>query len=150
MAVLDAKLEMSDAQSVASLGASSAVTSTDILDFGTHENTWGTAINPDIGEGGELEWNVHVNTILVGASANITCSLVTGAAVSSGAITSATVLATLNIPAVSAAGYKKSVHVPAGTVQRYVATTYLVGTASASITTGALDSHLRMDHEKID
>ena len=86
MAILDAKLEMSDAQSMASLGAASAVTSTDILDFGTHANAWGTAVTPDIGEGGELEWNVSVDTVLVGASANITCNLVTGTAVASGAM----------------------------------------------------------------
>ena len=150
MAVLDAKLEMSDAQSVASLGAASAVTSTDILDFGTHKNTWGTAITPDIGEGGELEWNVGVDTVLVGASANITCTLVTGTSVASAAISSATVVATLNIPAVSAAGYRKSVKVPSGTISRYVATQYIVGTASASITTGALNSYLNLDHEKVD
>jgi len=150
MAVLDAKLEMSDAQSIASLGASSAVTSTDILDFGTHKNAWGTAITPDIGEGGEIEFNVSVDTVLVGASANVTCNLVTGTAVASGAITSSTTVVSLNIPAVSAAGTRASVKVPSGTVSRYVATEYIVGTASASITSGALNSYLSLDHEKVD
>jgi hypothetical protein len=156
MAVLDSRLEFSDAQSLASLSASSAVVgdynaelynTTD--PYAAPVNAWGTSITPDIGEGGVLEFNVSVDTALVGASADIDCKLVSkasSASISSGATTHAT----LNIPATSAAGYRKSVKVPAGTLYRYVGVTYIVATAGKTITSAKLNAWINLDHETHD
>jgi len=150
MAVLDAKLEMSDAQALDSLDDSPVISSTNVIDFGTHKNTWGTAITPDIGEGGAMQWNLKINEVFVGASAVVTAELITGTAVASGAITSgATTIASVTIPALSAVGTSWTRYVPPGTVSRYVYTKY-TGTNGSALTTGDVDSYLSLDHENID
>ena len=147
MAVLDAKLEMSDAQALDGIDDSPVISSTNVIDFGTHKDTWGTAINPDVGEGGMLEWNLKIAEVFVGASAVVTAELITGTVVASGAITSdATTIATISIPALSAVGTKWSVKVPSGTVYRYVYTKY-TGTNGSALTTGDVDSYLNLIKE---
>lgn len=150
MAVLDAKLEMSDAQALDSLDDSPVISSTNVIDFGTHKDTWGTAINPDVGEGSDMEWNLKINEVFVGASAVVTAELITGTAVASGAITSdATTIASVTIPALSAAGTSWASKVRSGTVYRYVYTKY-TGTNGSALTTGDVDSYLSLDHENVD
>jgi hypothetical protein len=147
---IDDKLELSDAQTMASLGAASSVVSEDVIDVGTGEtDPFGTAITPDIGESGMLIWHLRVNVVLVGASASITATLVTKAAdasLSSGATT----LLTQVIPKVSAAGTKYQIPVPHGSVLRYLGNLYIVGTASKTVTSGAIDSFISMDRQNID
>ena len=150
MAVLDAKLEMSDAQALDTLDDSPAISSTNVIDFGTHKDTWGDAINPNVGYGGELTWNLKINEVFVGSSAAVTAELVTGTVVASGAITSdATTLASVTIPALSAVGTSWSTKVPSNTVYRYVYTKY-TGTSGHALTTGDVDSYLSLDTEKHD
>lgn len=150
MAVLDAKLEMSDAQALDSLDDSPVISSTDVIDFGTHKDTWGTAINPNVGYGGDLTWNLKISEVFVGASAVVTAQLITGTAVASGAITSdATTLASVTIPALAAAGTSWSAKVPGNTVYRYVYTKY-TGTNGSALTTGDVDSYLSLDNERVD
>lgn len=142
--ILDDTLEMSDAQSVSG-SIAAVVVSTNVPDFGADgTDGWGTTRKGDIGEGGGLVWTVGVDTALVGAGAIITATLVTKAAdvsISSGATT----LATLTIPALSAAGYKKAVRVPPGTTERYVGVLYTI--SGAALTSSKLNSYLSLDTE---
>ena len=141
MAIMDAKLELSDAQSVS---GGSAVVSSNVLDLsgGNAKDAWGNADTPDIGEGGTLELNVRVNTAMAGSGITCAVTLVTKAAdasIGSGGTT----LATLTFPAESAAGTKMSVKVPAGTVYRYLGVVY---TPSGTLTSSKFDAWIGMDH----
>ncbi len=148
MAVLDARLEFSDAQTL-SIGSGASITSTNVSDLtGTAglEDAWGNSITPDIGESGELEWNILVSTTVVGAG-SLTAALVSKAAdssISSGATTHHSIA----MGATPAAGTQYSRYVPAGTVNRFVGCLY--SAASGTITAGALDSWINLDHEKHD
>jgi hypothetical protein len=151
MAVLDYQLEISDDQDVASgtLSSGSAVISTNVIDRGASEvDAFGSSITPDIGEGGELEWNVKVtNEAFAGASAAVVATLVTKA--SSATITSSgTTIATLTVAATSAIGTSYSVKVPSGTVQRYLGCVYTA--SGGNLTAGNVSSWINLDHEKID
>lgn len=148
MAVLDAKLEFSDAQALASVSSGASVVSTNVTNLGASEtDCWGNSITPDIGEGGELEFNVAVDTALVGSSAALDCKLVTKA--SSASISSGgTTLATLTIPATSAAGTRKSVKVPSGTIYQYTGVLYAA--SGGALTSAKINSWINLDHEKID
>ena len=142
--IIDALLEFADAQSVS---GASAVQGTNVRDLGASEvDAWGVAITPDIGENGELEFNVKVDTALVGAGITLACALMTKAA--NATLTSgATTLATLTLPALSAAGTSMSVKVPSGTVLRYLG---VVFTASGNLTSSNINAFISLDHEKID
>ena len=62
MAIMDSKLEFSDAQ-VISASSASTVTGTNVAYLGTHANAWGTAITADAGEGNNgLAVNFQVAT----------------------------------------------------------------------------------------
>ncbi len=142
--IIDALLEFADAQSVS---GSSAVQATNVRDLGASEvDAWGTSITPDIGENGELEFNISVDTAMVGAGITLACALMTKAA--DATLTSgATTLATLTLPALSAAGTAMSVKVPSGTVLRY---TGVVFTPSGALTSSNINAFINLDHEKID
>lgn len=145
MAIMDGALEFSDAQSVS---GSAAVKSTNVLDLcgGLMTDTWGSALTPDIGEGGEVEFTVNVATAMVGASITVTATLVTKAADAS-IQTAGTTIATLQaFPAASAAGTKRSVKVPSGAIQRYLGVMY---TPSGSLTSSAFDAFLSLDHSSV-
>lgn len=142
--IIDALLEFSDAQSIS---GSSAVQSTNVRDLGASEiDAWDAAITPDIGENGELEFNVKVDTAMVGAGITLACALMTKAA--DATLTSgATTLATLTLPAVSAAGTAMSVKVPSGSVLRYIGVVY---TPSGALTSSNINAFINLDHEKTD
>jgi hypothetical protein len=142
--ILDADLEFSDAQSVVKNSGLSQV-STDVYDHGSDGlDGWGSSQTPDIGEGGTLEFNVQVATLMAGASAAIDAKLVTKA--SSAAISSGgTTLATLNFPAASAAGTKKSIKVPSGTIQRFLGVVYTA--SGGNVTASAFDAWIGLDHQ---
>lgn len=145
MAIMDNKLEFSDAQSVS---GSSAVKSTNVLDLcgGLMKDTWGSALTPDIGEGGEVELTVSVNTAMVGAGVTVTATLVTKAADASISSTGTTIATLQAFPAVSAAGVKRSVKVPSGAIQRYLGIMY---TPSGSLTSSKFDAFLSLDHSSV-
>lgn len=148
MAVIDGLLEVSDAQTL-SIASAGSVVSEDVIDLtgGTSlKDTWGNDITPDIGENSNLEWNISVSTTVVGAG-SLTVALVTKAAdasLSSGGTT----LASFALGATPAAGTQRSVKVPGGAVQRYIGCVY--SASGGTITAGALNSYLNLDHEKHD
>lgn len=143
MSILDALCEFSDAQSIKS--STGDTLSTDQLDVGANGvDGWGDAKTLDIGENGNLIWNVQVNTVMVG-SGDVTAKLVTKAS-SKSVSTSGTVIAQVQIFAkTSAAGTKRAISVPAGTVQRYTGVVYTIGTAA--VTSSKFDSWLSLDHQ---
>ena len=112
MAVLDKALEFSDAQAL-SIGSGASINSSvipDLVGSGGLKDTWGNSLTPDIGEGGEMEVTVQVNTTVVGAG-SLAVDLVSKAAdasISSGA----TVHHTFSFGATPAAGTKQSIKVP--------------------------------------
>lgn len=146
MAVIDNALEFSNAQALGAVSAGSSVVSTDKADLmGTRsfKNEWGTALTQ--AELGGSEWNVKVHTALVGAAAVVTANLVSKAAnasISSGA----TVIASVTIPALSPAGFKKSVKLTPGTkAYRYLGVLYTV--SGAKLTSATMHSYLNLDAE---
>lgn len=151
MGVLDKALEFSDAQAL-SIGSGAAIKSTKVRDLTgkqdslAFKNAWGTTITPDIGEAGGLEWTVQVATTVVGAG-TLSAALVSKAAdasISSGGTTHHT----FSFGVTAAAGTRKSVKVPPGTLNNYVGCLYT--STGGTTTAGALDSFLSLDHEKID
>jgi len=144
MAVLDAALEFSDAQT--QVASSAAVTqSTNVVDTRKNvtKDAWGTAINAEIG--GSV-WNCNINTT-VNAVTIITAKLMHHSAATS--IKSGTELAQIVFAAAAAAGTRKSVKLPPGTeVARYLGVTFTV--SGAKCTAGAIDSYLNLDVEKYD
>jgi hypothetical protein len=145
MAVLDAALEFSDAQT--QVASSAAVTqSTNVIDTRKNltVNTWRTAINAELGG---LVWNCNINTV-INAVTIITAKLMSHSAATS--IKSGTEIAEIVFPAAAAAGTKRSLKIPPGHigVNRYVGVTYTV--SGAACTTGAIDSWLSLDSEKYD
>lgn len=123
MAVLDYLLEFSDAQALTSITNGSVTKSTNQSDLQSGDlDAWGTSVltnrfNKDV------TLNVGVSVALVGTSAALEVQLVSKAAnvsISSGA----TVHGVVRIPAVSAAGYKTSISVPAQAFNRYLGVLY--------------------------
>lgn len=151
MGVLDKALEFSDAQTL-SIGAGATIKSAVVADLmgaagaSGMKDVWGNALTPDIGEAGNLEFTVQVATTIVGAgtlSAKL-ASKAANASISSGATTHIT----FSFGTTPAAGTRKSAKVPAGTLNRYVGALYTA--TGGTITAGALDAFLSLDHEKID
>lgn len=148
MAVLDARLEFSDAQTLSIASAGSLVSSnvSDLTGATSLKDTWGNDITPDVGESGNLEWNILVSTTVVGAG-SLTVALVSKAAdvsLSSGGTTHAS----FALGATPAAGTQRQAYVPAGTVNRYLGCVY--SASGGTITAGALDSWVNLDHERHD
>lgn len=148
MAVIDKALEFSDAQ-VLSIGSGASVKSSVVADLtgaGGLKNCWGTAITPDIGEAGNLEVNIQVNTTLTGTG-TFSVALMSKAAdasISSGGTTHHT----WTLGVTPAAKTRYSIKVPAGTVNRFVGLLY--SSASGTVTGGAMDAWMNLDHEKVD
>ena len=145
MSVLDRALEFSAAQT--QVASSAAVTqSTDVVDTRNNvlKNTWGTAIDSELGG---LTWNCNINTV-INATTVITAQLWSHSAATS--VKSGTELARIAFPAAAPAGTRRSLRFPAGSFspERYVGVTYTV--SGAKCTTGAIDSWLALDAEKTD
>lgn len=149
MAILDSKLEFSDAQ-VISASSASVVTSTNAVYLGLHYTDWlnvlGTtsgATAPNIGEGNNgLVVNFQVATAL-NASAYVVAKVYHHTA--SAAVASGAVLGSVTFSAADAAGTKKSFRVPAGTVNKWLECQY--STVGSNMTTGAMDAWLGLDTE---
>ena len=144
--IIDSKLEFSDAQAITA-SASATTVSTNVVDLGTFKNAWGSAITGDIGEGGDLEFNLGIDTkVVVASSGTVSVTLVSKAAdasINSGATTHAT----LTIATSAVAGTRYHAYVPAGTINRYVGVLYA---GSAKVTAGKVNATLNLDHENID
>ena len=142
MAMIDAKLEFSDAQVIANGSASAAVAGTNVFDMSTVKNAWGTAITNDIGEGNNgLVFNWQVATA-IDASVTFTCRAYSH---TTSAIASGTELGSVSFAAADAAGTRKTLRVPAGTVNRWVGVTY--SNAVDDSVNSAFDAWLGLDTE---
>ena len=151
MAIIDKKLELSDAQATGALTYDTTeVVSDFVSDLGAPGSTgWSlftgsSAKTMDIGEGGVLELNVEVQVALVGAASVLEVMLYTSASTASLAVATATKLCSIFIPALSAAGYRASIKVPAGSVLRYLGLIYMSRTAS--LTSSTINAWIGMDH----
>jgi hypothetical protein len=144
MAILDKKLELMDAASIA--GAPAATVSSEVLDLGTGYNEWGVANTPNIGEGGDLYLNIRVATLIEAAGGSTpfaTCKLWTH---TTATVASGTLLLTQVIGTAAAAGVDVlRAKIPAGTISRYLGLVTTVG--AVTITAGALDAWIGMDTE---
>jgi hypothetical protein len=148
MAVLDKAIEFSDAQtlSIASSGSIKSSVVSDLVGAGGLKDTWGNSLTPDIGEAGGLEWNIQVQTTVVGAG-SLTVALVSKAAdasIDSGGTTHHS----FALGTTPAAKTRRSIKIPPGTLNRFVGCLY--SAASGTITGGALDSWMNLDHERVD
>ena len=141
MAIIDAKLEFSDAQVISCASASASI-STNEFSMASVKNAWGTAITNDIGEGNNgLVANVQIATVIE-ASVIIVAKLYSHTA--SSAI-SGSVLGEATFAAAAAVGTRKQIRVPAGTVNKWMCMEYSV--VGSSSTTGAVDAWLSLDTE---
>lgn len=132
--IQDAKLLFSDAESLTSLNASDDI-STNIIDLGAQaggKDAFGNALKQGLGV--ELTWFVNINVAMATAAKIMTCTLITGSAVSTSAISSAVSVASILFPALSAAGVKKAMKVDYGALGRYVAVNYTATATLASVT----------------
>lgn len=142
MAIMDAKLEFSDAQVISCTSGSEAISENTIY-MNAVKNAWGTAVTGDYGEGNnKLVVNVQIATVL-NDSCRLNAKLYTHttSAVQSGTCIGSTGL----FAAASVAGTKKMIRVPAGTMQRYIGLGYSV--SGSAMTTGAVDAWLGLDHQ---
>lgn len=144
MTVLDAGLELSDAQALASQASGASVKSTNVIDMGTGQlDGWDNSKAPELGGS---NWNVTANVALVGANATVVCTLVTNA---SAVITSgSTTIASVTFAAAAVAGTRKKVKLPIGTeTLRYVGALYTVASTGGALTSGTFDNYLNLDSE---
>lgn len=142
MAIIDSKLEFSDAQTETNGSASAAIPGTNQVDMNTMKDAWGTAITNDIGEGNNgLVFNFQVATA-VEASVIFICRAYSH---TTSAIESGTALGSVTFPAASVAGTRRTLRVPAGTVQRWVGVTY--SNTVDDWATAAFDAWLGLDTE---
>lgn len=142
MAIIDSKLEFSDAQVISNGSGSAAVAGTNVFDMSTMKNAWGTAITNDIGEGNNglvFNWQVAV---AITASVTFNCRAYSH---TTSAIASGTELGNVTFAAADAAGTRKTLRVPAGTVNRWVGVTY--SNAVDDSVASAFDAWLGLDTE---
>ena len=142
MAIIDSKLEFSDAQVISCASGSEAI-SEHVFQMNAVKNAWGTAITGNYGEGNNgLMVNVRIATVL-NASARLLAKLYTHTTAS---VLSGTCIADSGWFAGSAAaGTKKAFRLPTGTMQKYVGLGYSV--SGSSMTTGAVDAWLGLGHQ---
>ena len=141
MAIIDSKLEFSDAQ-VISCASTSASISTNEFVMSSVKDAWGTAITNDIGEGNNgLVANVQIATVLEAGVSSV-AKLYSHTASSA---TSGSGLGTAPFAAAAAAGTRNQIRVPAGTVNKWVCMEYSV--VGSSSTSGAVDAGLSLDTE---
>jgi hypothetical protein len=137
MAVLDAKLVLSDAQAETTAAAHD---SDNVIDLGIGTDGWGTAKSADYGEAPHMMWlHAYVNTTFTsGGSATLTVALQDSADNSSfAAVTPAVTTAAIAVASL-AAGYELiRMPLPVG-LRRYVKLVYTIGTAS--MTAGKIDA----------
>lgn len=115
MGAMDAKWEFSDAQVLTSLSDTNSNITEDVTDLGADgKDGWG---NAKANEPGPMFMTVQVNKVMTGAGAKVQARLMThtGATVTSG-----TTIMAIEIPALSKAGWRRTVRIPDGQYKRYV------------------------------
>jgi len=141
MAIMDAKLEFSDAQVISCASGSESI-SANVFQMHSLEDAWGSAITGDYGNRNELTVNVQVATVFE-ASARLKAKLYTHTTAS---VLSGTCIGDTGFFAESAAvGTQKQIKVPAGTMQKYVGLGYSV--SGSSMDSGAVDAWVGLDAE---
>ena len=154
MAIMDAKLLLSEDQSIATSSVGTVVSTNVVdLDGGNSQDAFGNATTPNVGEGGGLSFNVKCTAEDFAAGASdapaVTVKLTTAdntgfSASSSGNVT--TLFASGAFDKTKNAGDDLvRVKVPAGTVYRYVRAEYAV--ATAVLTAGKVTAWLGLDSE---
>lgn len=130
--ILDALLEMSDAQAV-----TATANSTNIIDLGPVNDN----LTRDIGGGEDVYWVISVDTTFAGLT-SLAAALVSDSTTDL-ATSPTTHIATAAIPvATLVAGYQYAVKLPAGSYEQYLGTKYtVVGTGTA----GKINSFLTRD-----
>ena len=137
MSIIDAKLQLCDATSLAST-TTSGVHIGNIIDLGAYNyDGWGSSLVQSPGEGQQVYFNVAVTTVLSAHAPRI--QIATDSALASSAMASATVLAEVKLPASAAAGTKRSITFPSGGCLRYVQVRVVAGHNSQ---TGAIEAWL--------
>lgn len=146
MAIMDSKLEFSDAQ-LLSASSASTVTGTNAVYLGTFYTDWlkelGTTSGATTGDPGEgnngLVVNFQIATAL-NASSYIVAKVYHHTA---SAFTGGAVLGSVTFAAADVAGTKKSFRLPAGAINKYLGCAYSV--VGSNMTTGAIDAWLGLD-----
>jgi len=133
--ILDALLEMSDAQAV-----TVTAISTNVIDLGPVTDN----VLRDIGTGEETYWVLSVGTTFTAAgAATLVAALVSDSTVNL-ATSATTHVTTAAIPVASlVAGYQYAVRLPAGNYEQYLGTQYTV--ATGPMTAGAINSFITKD-----
>lgn len=137
--ILDSVLQFSDAQELTSVGSASADVATNVVDLGavtTGKDAFG---NDEAWDLMSIRWFVNIQVAMVGEGEILYCNLVTGASISSGAISSSVALAQIAFPALSPAGTKKSTTLQYEAIGRYLNVEF---TATSSLTSVTVDSGL--------
>lgn len=157
MAILDAKLVLSDAQSLAGL-ANHSVGSTNAINLGTGYNCWGDTEYNNIGEGGDLWLNVKVATTFT-AGTGTTVTLRTASTAANAASDAGTIVATYGgdvgsggtwragdtiVRAKVPAGYKAATGVWTP-LSQYIGLHYC--NVNSALAAGAVDAWISMDSE---
>ena len=142
MAIIDRKLQFSDAQVIANGSGSAAVAGTDVISFASVKDAWGTSITNDFGEGNNglvINWQVAV---AITASVTFECRVYTH---TTSAVTSGTELGSVTFAAAAGAGTRKQFRLPAGTMQKWIGVTY--SNAVDDSVSSAFDCWLGLDSE---
>ena len=132
-------------QALGAVSSGSAVVGTNVAyNSISPKNVWGVAKALEIGG---LYFNIEVKTALVGAGAAVRADLVTKASASISA--GATVLASITIPAVSAAKFAKRIQLAPGT-ECLAYTGVLFYASGANLTSGTVHADLGPSGPTID
>ena len=115
---------------------------TNVFQLNSVKNAWGTAITNDLGEGNNgLVVNFQVATQL-NTSSYVVAKVYSH---TTSAVASGSVLGSATFAAADAAGTRKNVRLPSGTINKYVGVEYSV--VGSNMTTGAMDAWLGLDTE---
>lgn len=139
MAIMDAKLEFSDAQDIsANSGANND--STNLFNFGTGANWHGTSVEPGIGD--KLQLQINVATSFTGSSAVLTVTLVTddNASFNSGKTLRTFRTWTVGTDTLTAGTILVDEDINCKDIEQYLKLNYAV--SGANLTAGAVDAFL--------
>ena len=139
MAIMDAKLEFSDAQDI-SASSGSNNDSTNVINLGSGANWMGTSVEPAIGD--KLQLQMNVATTFAGASAVLTVTLITddNASFNSGKTLRTFRTWKVGTDTLSAGTLLIDEDISAKDMEQYVKLNYAV--SGANLTTAAVDAFL--------
>ncbi len=145
MAIMDAKLEFSDAQGPLTAAAGASQLGTNEFVMASVKDAWGTAITNDIGEGNNgLVANFQIVTAASSAT-DIVCKVYTHTASVVSAGTSIGSTTFLAAGSAALAGARRQIRIPAGTTNKWIGVTY--SAVSSSLSDLVMDAWLGLDTE---